>query len=147
MNTQRTCLLCKSTEYSLRALVDQSLSLFLSLSAAYAAQYASLLAYNPPLLCDSNHVPVLSESVETPNSIFNLQEQTHQFVKQASAPSFSGDTSWHSLHRSTSARSALKHTVSVDFPISTDFYPKHVWWMSVNLSATCCNTYIYICVT
>ena len=88
-----------------------------------------------------------SESVETPNSIFNLQEQTHQFVKQASAPSFSGDTSWHSLHRSTSARSALKHTVSVDFPISTDFYPKHVWWMSVNLSATCCNTYIYICVT
>ena len=30
-------------------------------------------------------------------------------------PSFSGYTSLHSLHRSTSARSALKHTISIDF--------------------------------
>ena len=70
MITQRICLSCKSKEYSLRALVGQSLSLSLSLSAAYAQLYASLMAYNPPLICDSNHVPVLppyaAQSVYSP---------------------------------------------------------------------------------
>ena len=98
MNTQRTCLSCKSKEYSLRALVDQSLSLFLPPSAAYATQYASFLAYNPPLLCDSNHVTVLppyaAQSVYSPvgtvesHPISKLKRDAseHQMIDSNSRP-------------------------------------------------------------
>jgi len=98
VNTQRTCLSCKSKEYSLRALVDQSLSLFLPPSAAYATQYASLLAYNPPLLCDSNHVTVLppyaAQSVYSPvgtvesHPISKLKRDAseHQMIDSNSRP-------------------------------------------------------------
>ena len=88
-----------------------------------------------------------SESVETPNIIFNLQEQTHQFVKQASAhPSFSGDASLHSLHRSTCVET---HGFG-QFSYFNGLLPQACM---VDVSEFVCNTlqhtatHTYICVT
>jgi hypothetical protein len=90
---------------------------------------------------------VFYESVETPKSIFNLQEQTHQFVKQASAhPSFPGDASLHSLHRST----CVETHGSGQFSHFNGLLPRACM---VDVSEFVCNTlqhtatHTYICVT